>query len=70
MSYLLYYYDNQIRTLLENEENYRKQIQNQNDKIEELNARLSGQSEVENQLQQKYIQEIDSRIKLADMYKG
>ena len=41
-----------------------------NDKIEELNARLNGQSEVEKTLQQKYVQEIDSRIKLADTYKG
>ena len=35
-----------------------------------MNARLSGQSEVEQQLQQKYVHEIDSRTKLADMYKG
>jgi len=54
----------------ENENNYKKQMTQLNDKIEELNARLNGQSEVEKTLQQKYVQEIDSRIKLADTYKG
>lgn len=60
----------QIGVLLENEEKFKKTIQSLNDKLEELNSRLTGQSEIENQLQQKYVQEIESRCKLADVYKG
>lgn len=60
----------QIRMSQENEINYKKQITQLTDRIDELNARLTGQSEIEKQLQQKYINEIDSRTKLADMYKG
>lgn len=55
---------------MENEENLKKTIQNLNEKIEELNDRLTGQSEMENQLQQKYIDEIESRQKLVEVYKG
>lgn len=60
----------QIKTLLENEENYKRTIESLNQKIEELNDRLTGRSEVENELRNQYIAEIDSRTKLADVYKG
>ena len=55
---------------MENEQNYRKPIETLNEKIEELNNRLTGQSEVENELRNKYVDEIESRTKLADVYKG
>ncbi|XP_065213613.1 nucleoprotein TPR-like isoform X2 [Planococcus citri] len=59
----------EIRVLLENEQNYKRTIETLNDKIEELNNRLTGQSEVENELRNKYVAEIESRTKLAEVYK-
>lgn len=56
--------------MLENEDKFKKTIKGLNDKLDELHSRLTGQSDIENQLQQKYIQEIESRCKLADVYKG
>ncbi len=56
--------------LTENEEKFKKTIQNLNEALEEQNTKLTGHSEIEIQLKQKYVQEIESRSKLANVYKG